>query len=192
MVLSLGAVIVFVVVTVALLGGSLGILRDDPVAREVRPVDYTETLRRATDVADFRVLAPGDVPEGWVAQSTRLEQPGPPASASALVQVGFLTDDGRFAGVVQSDADPAALLDSQSLGEEVEALVDVDGVPWEQHRRVDRDELALVRTEGARTVVVAGDAVLDDLRLLAGGLRPADEALDGRDGDGAGSFEPIG
>lgn len=190
MLLSLGLVIVFVFATVAVLGGSLGILRDDPAARDVRPVDYTETLQRATEVADFGVLAPGGVPEGWVAQSTRLEQPGPSASASALVQVGFLTDDGRFAGVVQSDADPSALLEAQSVGEEVEALVDVDGVPWEQHRRVDRDELALVRTEGARTVVVAGDAVLDDLRLLAGGLRPADEAVGGA-GDGSGSFEPI-
>lgn len=189
MTLSLGLVIVFVFVTVAFLGGSLGILRQEPVARDVRPVDFTDEVRAAVAEADYEVLAPSDVPVGWVPQSARTAAPDATGQGSVLLQVGFLTPGRRYATVVQSDAEPADVVDAQRLGERPEATVDVEGRPWQQHRRVDRDELALVRTEGARTVVVTGDAPLDDLRLLAAGLEPAEGAAAPQPGgDG---FAPI-
>ena len=189
--LSLGLVIVFVFVTVAFLGGSLGILRAEPVAREVRPVDYREALRTAVRVADYEVLAPTGVPAEWVCQSARTGPAGPEGPASVLLQIGFLTTDKRYATVVQTDAETGDVLESQRLGDEVEATVDVAGQPWEQRRRVDRDEVALLRTEGPRTVVVTGDAGVEDLRVLAAALEPAGEGP-ADDPGGSGSYEPIG
>lgn len=189
--LSLGLVIVFVFVTVAFLGGSLGILRAEPVAREVRPVDYREALGTAVRTADYEVLAPAGVPAGWVCQSARTSPAEPEGPASVLLQIGFLTPGKRYASVVQTDAEPGDVLESQRLGDEVEGTVDVAGQEWEQRRRVDRDEVALLRTEGARTVVVTGDAGVDDLRMLAAGLRPAGEVPAEGPG-GPGSYEPIG
>jgi hypothetical protein len=189
MTLSLGLVIVFVFVTVAFLGGSLGILRQEPLARDVRPVDFTEEVRTAVVEADYEVLAPSDVPTDWVPQSARTAAPDAAGQGSVLLQVGFLTPQERYATVVQSDAEPAAVVEAQRLGEQPEGTVDVEGRPWQQHRRVDRDEHALVRTDGQRTVVVTGDAPLDDLRVLAAGLEPADAAAPPPAGDG---FAPIG
>ena len=188
--LSLGLVILFVFVTVALLGGSLGILRDDPAARDVRPIDYTDELSRALAEAEFEVVAPAEVPNGWVSQSARTEV-RPDQGTSVLLQIGFLTADERYATVAQTDDEPSEVLEAYRLGEEIEATVDVAGRPYEQHRRTDRDEIALVRTEGGRTVVVTGDASLADLTDLAASLRPADSLPTQAPGAGAGEFTPV-
>ena len=189
MALSLGLVIVFVMVTVAFLGGSLGILREDPAARDVRPVDYREELRTAVQEADYEVLAPSGVPDGWVSQSARAVSAEDP-TASVELQIGFLTPDSRYATVVQTDDDLPDVLEGRRLGDEAEATVDVAGRAWQQHRRLDRDEVALVRTEGSRTVVVTGDARAEDLVTLAAGLRPADEVPEGAP-VGTDGFQPI-
>ncbi|HWH14072.1 MAG TPA: DUF4245 domain-containing protein [Miltoncostaeaceae bacterium] len=172
MVLSMGLIVAFVVGTLALLGGALGTFGPDPAAREVRPVDYGDRLAAAVEGADYEVLAPGDVPDGWVPQSSRAEPPQG-AGEGYLFQVGFLTDGGRFAQVVQSSAPRDDVLESQRLGDTAEGTVVVDGEAWERRSRVDRPEQALVRTEGTRTVVVTGDATAEELARLAGSLEPA-------------------
>lgn len=195
MTLSLGLVIVFVFVTVAFLGGSLGILREEPLARDVRPVDFRDEVDVAVATADYTVLAPTGAPADWVPQSARTAPAGEGSEGSVLLQVGFLTPQQRYATVVQSDAPAADVVAAQRLGDAPEATVDVAGRTWQQHRRVDRDELALVRTEGERTVVVTGDAPLADLRRLAEGLEPAGATSDGGSGGPAtpgGGFQPIG
>lgn len=186
--LSLGLVVVFVLVTVAFLGGSLGILRADPNARDVRPVDFRPELAQAVSTADYEVLAPVDVPDDWVSQSARAVPAGVDGG-STLLQIGFLTPSRRYATLIQSDGDPAAVLDAQRLEPVAESTVDVAGETWQSHRRVDRDEVALVRTDPDRTVIVTGDAVLDELSRLAAGLGPADQVPDSN--DGADGFAPI-
>jgi hypothetical protein len=176
MVLSMTVVSVFILATMAIVGGSLGVLSTDSAARDVRPVDYRSDLAAAVERADYEVLEPSGVPEEWVSQSSRVENPATGAGATVLLQIGFLTPQGHFASVVQSDEPAAELLAAQSLAPDAEARVPVDGDTWQQHRRTDRDEIALVLTEAERTVVLTGDARLDELRLLAASLTPAGDA----------------
>lgn len=189
MVLSLAVVSVFILATMALVGGSLGVLSTDSAARDVRPVDYSSDLAVAVDRADYEVLEPVDVPDSWVSQSARVESPEAGDGSTVLLQIGFLTSERHFASVVQTDEPPVDVLEAQSLDPAPAGRVDVDGETWQQHSRTDRDEIALVRTEAGRTVVLTGDARLEELRLLAGSLRPAGEGP--RDIEPTEDFEPI-
>jgi hypothetical protein len=189
MVLSLLVVSLFILGTMALVGGSLGVLSTDSAARDVRPVDYSSDLAVAVDRADYQVLEPVDVPDTWVSQSARVQSPEAGDGATVLLQIGFLTDGQRFASVVQSDEPASTVLAAQSLTPDPEARVEVDGDTWAQHRRTDRDEIALVRTAAGSTVVLTGDARLDELRLLAGSLRPAGEGP--REIEPTEDFQPV-
>lgn len=134
----------------------------------VREVDPAAQFAYAATLADFEVLVPSDLPEGWRATSARVD---PAVSTGPVgVSVGYLTAEDRFAQLVQSSA-PSALADVLGPGYVAADELEVEGQPWQQVQTED-GELGLVREQGDAVLIVTGSADLAELLTLAGSLRP--------------------
>ena len=168
---------------VLLLGiGAFVVLRDvnrvDP-GSPVQAVDYAQPARFAQRVAEFELLAPRELPEGWISTSVRFEDD--PEEQSW--HVGLLTDEQRYIGLEQAERTVAAMVADFVDEEAVEAgEVDVDGTTWARWTDPERDpeadpaeasegDLALVgETDGATTLVV-GTVSQDQLTEVVASLR---------------------
>ncbi|CAN5299211.1 hypothetical protein BH20ACT5_BH20ACT5_01450 [soil metagenome] len=136
----------------------------------VREVDPAPSFGYAADLADFTVLAPIGLPEGWRATSARVEPAEPDGPVGVLV--GYVTPAEEFAQLVHSSVPIGELLDATlgtGYGEEGERAI--AGQDWRTLRTVD-GELALVRADSTATVVITGSADQAELELLAASLRP--------------------
>jgi hypothetical protein len=103
-------------VTLVLVGGFLVVrsLLTDELVVPPGDVDYLSTVDSIQD-SDLEVVYPSDLPEGWVATSIDFVPGSRPAWG-----MGVLTDDGRFVGLRQEDAD---------VDELISAYVDEDAQP---------------------------------------------------------------
>ncbi|WP_372733934.1 DUF4245 domain-containing protein [Nocardioides sp.] len=98
----LGALIATVIV-VGLFVGFREVFRDQP-AIERNAVDYIGTVE-AAQTAGVDLVYPASLPEGWIATSIDFVPGRRPAWG-----IGMLTDEGRFVGIRQEDADIDELL----------------------------------------------------------------------------------
>jgi len=124
--------------------------REEPVT-SVEPVDYREPARYARDQVDFVLLAPKDLPDGWVATSVRYSAGDEPSW-----HLGMLTKDRRYVGVEQERRAASDMIDDfvdedASRGDDVT----VGGETW-QTWTDSGDDTALVRQTDAVTTVVVG------------------------------------
>ncbi len=145
MVVLVGIVLVWVAVK--------AIAFDQPSA-PVRVVDYAQSVPAARSAADFDLVAPPRLPEGWAATTVRFA-PG----SEAHWHLGVLTDERRYVGLEQAD-EPVRSMVAAYVDEEATRgdPVDVAGVPWTTYTDSSGD-LALVRRDGRTTTVVVGHEV---------------------------------
>lgn len=134
---------------------------------ERRPYDYGFALQRARAGATYPVLAPVGLPVGWRASAA---VGGGPARGSTGWRMAFVTPSGRFAGLDQTDEDPATLLSRRGVDASGGVPVQVGARTWLQTRS-ERGETALWRREGPSTVLLTGDAPRQELETLAGSLQ---------------------
>lgn len=148
----IGAMLVLVVFLVGWV--ALRNLTSNDPAGPVRAIEYAEDAATARTVADFELLAPQRLPEGWRATSVRFERP--PASHWHL---GVLTDRDRYVGLEQGKASVATMVE-EYVDESADRgqPVDVAGRRWTTYED-DGGDLALVRREGRTTTLVVGDNV---------------------------------
>ena len=106
MVILMASVLVFI--------GFRGLVRDNPDAPLVEPVDYAPVVAPAAEQTGWPVAAPDPLPEGWVARSVRFEAPPGPSW-----HLGMLTDQQQYVGIEQSLAAVPSM---------VEAYVGADAV----------------------------------------------------------------
>jgi hypothetical protein len=155
---------VVILAIMAVLGGAQQLLSSPP-GDPVRPVDYSQALDAARDVAPFDVLAPDELPEGWRATTVRYV-PGDEPSW----HLGILTDEDLYVGLEQSVGTPEDLVEQHAAGSRPEGEVELDGSAWQLRR--EGDETTLVRDEkGPAATLVTGDAPQDDVEQLAASLR---------------------
>lgn len=138
--------------------------RNDPKS-PVRQVEYEQTLSYARDQADFPLLAPESLPEGWRATSVEFV-PEP-----TRWHLGILTDEDRYVGLEQSRG---------SVDNMVETYVDRDAVRGKQVQVAGeewrtwtdgRGDTALTRVEGGVTTLVVGTPELEELVDFVESLR---------------------
>ena len=164
----------FVVVFIAF----RGLVRDNPDAPLVDPVDYAPVVGPAAAQTGWPVAAPDPLPEGWVARSVRFEPPPGPSW-----HLGIITDEQEYVGIEQSVATVPSMLEAY-VGEDavadgaVELALPVapgdaagDPVTWRRWRdgggdialttRVDDQVLLVVTTGEEETLREA----VDSLRL---------------------------
>ena len=157
-----------VLVCVALVGwATFGQSSVDPV----REVDPTSSVRVSAERADYQVLAPTALPDGYRPTSARTTAGAAQDGEPVTLEIGYLTPGEEFAGFVMSDDRDADALRQVLDGAEEEDPVTIDGASWDRVTTT-RGETALTREAGQATVVVFGSATDEELAEVAASLEP--------------------
>ena len=157
--------LVLIVAVIALVYGCTQALGRD-TETPVDTIDYSARLASAEELADFDVLAPRGLPQGWRATSADVERSGDVVAW----HLGFLNPDDRYVGLEQTDGEldeaVAEQIGTGATGETVE----VAGRRWTVYRS-DGGDNALVHIEEGVTTVVNGSPDVAVLREFARSLR---------------------
>jgi hypothetical protein len=139
--------------------------RDEPTS-PVEPIDFARPAEYARSQADFELLAPDELPEGWIATSVRFTD-----GEDQAWHLGTLTDEDRYVGLAQAER-PVSEMVEELVDEEATQGEDVtvDGQTWETWTDAG-DDLALVREEGGLTTLVVGRVSQETLEELLATLR---------------------
>ena len=139
--------------------------RNEP-ADPAKAVDFERPVQYARTAADFAVLAPDKLPEGWIATSVMFDE-----GRRQAWHVGFLTDERRYVGLEQGQRSVATMIED-FVDEEATQGEDVviDGVTWETWTD-EGEDLALVRKADDVTTLIVGRVPLETLEELIRTLR---------------------
>jgi hypothetical protein len=167
-----GLVAALVVTAVAVVGAVafMGLFREETDV-EPEAVDYLEIVR-AVQAADLRPVYPAEIPEGWIATKAELLHDGSPD-----LDLGFLTDDDEYIGVVWADEDVEDLLSERVDDSDVEATEEFSvagsvAERWQGYEDGGGDH-AYAAEVGGRTVMVYGSGPEDDFAAVVGALTTA-------------------
>jgi hypothetical protein len=139
--------------------------RNEP-ANPIDAVEFSDAASFAREEADFPVLAPDELPDGWIATSVRFDR-----GRKQAWHLGTLTDEKRYVGLEQS-RQPVAEMVEQFLDQGVDEgdPVTIDGQQWRSFTDDDGD-LALARRGDGSTTLVIGRVSQETLEELLATLR---------------------
>jgi hypothetical protein len=127
----------------------------------VETVDYAEAVESARPVAEFPLLAPESLPDGWRATSARFE----PSSW----HLGVLTDDDEYIGLEQVTSGAAAAVSRFAEGSEAAGDVEIDGETW-QRRTGPKGRTTLVREADGVTTLINASAPFEEVERYVSSL----------------------
>ena len=148
---------------------------DLPKDAQVAEVDWTPVLTTAREQAPFPVLAPTNLPRGWRATRVSWVKEGEPtlngqASVRNLWQLGILTSDDLYLGLVQGDRRPDELVDEETRAGRPDGQSTVSGQAWQRVVSADERTYSLVLREAEVTTIVSGDVDYSALEAYASTL----------------------
>ncbi|MEZ5185341.1 MAG: DUF4245 domain-containing protein [Candidatus Nanopelagicales bacterium] len=135
-----------------------------PSPDPIRTVDPAPMLQMARAQADFPVLAPADLPAAWRATSARFRAD----EGSSTWFLGYVTPEGEYVAVTQTDGEQEAFIAEQTLQGEPDGERTIAGRQWQQY--VTDDQRSLVRSTDTSTTVVTGTVSYEQLQDFAGRL----------------------
>lgn len=141
-----------------------------------QPVDVGPAHARAMAEADYPVLRAGDLGEGWNPVRVAWAKAGDPwiTSEPALGdswQVGYLSPDDVYFGVVQRDTGAASFIEEFTReGDPVGEPVTLAEREWERYESEDGRTRSLVHLDGDVASVVSADADFTALEAFASTL----------------------
>jgi len=164
-----GAILITVVAVVGFIA-LLSLFRDEPEIEADR-VDYLEIVGLAQD-AKLDPVYPAELPSGWTATKAEVLQ-----DEQSGFDLGLLTDDEEFVGVVSTDEDLDHLLAERVDEEDVETTENftVSGsvaTDWQGYADSGGD-LAYAAEVSGRTVLVYGSASEEDMAKIVASLTTA-------------------
>jgi Protein of unknown function (DUF4245) len=126
-------------------------------------MDTTSAYDTARAAGLFPVTAPSGLPTGWKPARSAFQR----GDAGAVLRAGFRTPSGGTAQLIESNVHPDALVNGE-LGEEarIEDTVSLVGRDWQRYVTAS-GERALVLRQPDRTVIVVGQAPIEELAALA-------------------------
>lgn len=140
-------------------------VRDEP-ADPVTPVDYLQPAEFAREAADFPVLVPPTLPEGWIATSVQFVD-----GVDQAWRLGLLTEDQKFVGLRQESRRASELVEDYVDEDAVQGDdITVDGTTW-QTWTDEGGDTALVRETDDVTTLVVGTVGEDTLVSFIRSLR---------------------
>jgi hypothetical protein len=142
------------------LGQLLTVTPDEPT----RPVDYRAAVESSRTVAEFELLAPTSLPEGWRATSVRFEQDS--------WHLGVVTADDDYVGLEQVQASPQQAVERFANGSRLYGDTVVGGQTWSLHTG-PRDDLTYLRRDADMTIVVTGTAPRQVIERYISSLSPS-------------------
>lgn len=128
-----------------------------------RSVDWQPAVESARRSADYPVLAPPSLPDGWRATSARY------VPSSGTWTLGVLTDDEEYLGVEQSTASVTSIVDRVADGGEAAGSAQVADRVWSVTAGPDDRITYASRVDGV-TTVVTGTTEQRDLEAYIGTL----------------------
>ena len=140
-------------------------LRDDP-PKPASDVDFAQIAKEASAGVDYPLLAPVRVPDGWQANSARLE-PGDPPSW----HLGMVTADDDYIGLEQAKRPVDVMIDDHAKGARQDETTSIDDAEWSVWTG-NGDDTTFVRRDGGVTVLVTGDAPRDEIETYIESLEP--------------------
>lgn len=139
--------------------------RDDPPS-PVKAVDFVSPAKYARSEADFALLAPAELPDGWIATSVSFT-----SGDEQAWHLGCLTDDRRYVGLEQADRPVSDMVEDYVDEDATQGDdVTVGGETWETWTDAGED-LALVRESGDVTTLVVGRVPQETLEQFIATLR---------------------
>lgn len=172
MALSMGLLVVVVLLFVGINGGFTFSPGTPTDTGPVPSADATGQFAKASRLLPFSPIVPQGIPDDWHPNSAAQTDPdGTPAGTPLTVRAGWLIPDGKFIGLIASNAEPSALLASEfgTAGADT-GTVDIDGATWTTTTGI-RTEAAWFRTTGGVTYLITGSAEESAFRTLAGAVR---------------------
>ena len=172
MIVALGVLVLVVVVV----GGATRGCSFSPGGPSVDPtglpmVDAPAELRALAPSVPFVVRVPA-VPPGWRSNSVEQDRVDPADAVSGrAVRVGYLTPEGRYLRLVQSDGTEEALLAAETGSTPVPAqgTADVVGVTFVIYGVPDDEPIWIGTLDDVR-VLITGSGSEADFQALAGAL----------------------
>ena len=148
---------------------------DLPKDAKVSEVDWTPVLTTAREEAPFPVLAPTNLPDGWRATRVSWVNEGEPVlngdpSVRNQWQLGFLSPDDVYLGLVQGDLRPDDLVDEETRAGTPDGESTVSGQVWQRLVSSDGRTRSLVLREAQVTTIVSGDVDYAALEAYASTL----------------------
>ena len=158
------------VVALVLLGmyGWVTVSPGGPSEGQTPTADVSGGLLRAAPLVGFPVIIPAALPATWTPSSfSYTEASGATSAQPAAVRGGWLTEEGRFLTLVQSDGAVTDVLTAElgAAGSPAGSVL-VEGNEWTVTAG-RRDEQAWVRTVGDVTFLITGTASEENFRFLA-------------------------
>lgn len=140
-----------------------------PQPEAVKAVDYGPVLIRAQSEAEYPVLVPAGLGDGWRVTSARWE-PTEESDPDPAWHLGYVTPDDQYLQVAQSATDRSSYVEEQTADGRPAGESDVDGTTWQRYESPDAQRRSLVTVVDGVTVVVSGTVDWDLLERVAGSL----------------------
>lgn len=159
MVYSMAALLVPILIGV-------GVWRYLGSGHEVNTVDPNPTIQQARAAARFPVAVPSGLGDDWKVTSAANDE----KASTLTMRIGYVTPDGGFAQLVESNEDSAKLLaGSVPAGARPNGSIHVAGHDWARYTG-EKNRAVFALMEPKRTIMVVGQASDTELRTLAGSL----------------------
>ncbi len=132
-----------------------------PERPTTRTVDYRTAAESSRTVADFELLAPTSLPDGWRATSVRYEE--------GSWHLGVLTDDDAYIGLEQVRISEERAVERFAEGSRSDGTAVIDGVSWSRRAGPD-DDTTYLRRDGGMTNLVTGSAPRSEIERYVSSL----------------------
>lgn len=146
-----------------------------PTEPQIAVVDPTVHLQAARRQAPYPVVAPTNLPDGWVATRARWTPEGEPLlnrepAVGSTWQLGYLTPQRMYIAVDQRDRLPEQFVGEVTRAGRPSGESTIAGSAWQRYTSADGRTRSLVQREPQSVVVVSGDLGFDALEAFAGTL----------------------
>lgn len=138
-----------------------------PLPEEVKVVDTAPAISAAVEQAEFSLVVPDALAEGWRPTSARWE-PTERSGEAPILHIGYVTPTDAYAQFSIGAAASEAYLDEQTAQGAPTGTREVAGQVWQTWEADDRRSLVL--TDGEVTTVVSGTGDWSELDTLANSL----------------------
>lgn len=164
------------VVLAVIVGAVVGLTRGcefSPSGPSVDPssvpsVDASKELRSAGRRVTFAIRAPA-VPGDWRSNSFNTVPVGQGADETTAVRVGWITPDGKYLRLSQSDAAVTLLVVLEAgseVGTDARGSADVAGTKWTKYAGKGSEQSWVTTLDGVQ-LLITGSGTEDEFRTLA-------------------------
>ena len=143
----------------------------------INPIDWEPVAAQAAAEASYEVLAPTNLPDGWVATRARFigvgkpQLGGDPAPGDTF-QLGFLSPEQRYFALDQRDVAPEAFVVAVTRQGRPDGESSVGGEAWVRYVSEDDRTRSLVNQDADAVAIVSGDLPYEALEAFAATLEP--------------------